>query len=143
MRGLQEFITTKPDPKWGSEVSCEIPGCNQAFTRKADLHRHQLKHSTKPARWCCGDCCNEGLEKTFYRKDHLLQHLRALHDLPKRGKPQALESEPCRNQTRPVSLLFSTEMGLSQYKDQGHPGRGGYVDGTSDDISRLLTPENC
>jgi len=143
MRGQQEVTITKPDPKWGSETSCEIPGCNQAFTRKADLYRHQLIHSTKPARWGCGDCHNEGLEKTFHRKDHLLQHLRALHDLPKRGKPHAHESEPCRNQTRPVSLLFSTEIGLSHYQVQGHPDRGRYDNGTSEDISRLLTPENC
>lgn len=77
------FETTSP--KSNKPFPCA--DCGKAFTRSADLRRHQTSVHYPVFQDCpVADCSRKG-HNGFPRKDHLLEHLRAYHHVPvpKRG----------------------------------------------------------
>ena len=49
-------------------------GCGKSFTREADMQRHNRLHRP-PTLWCDVQGCN----KSFYRKDKLMDHYSRMH----------------------------------------------------------------
>ncbi|KFB40858.1 transcription factor Sp8 [Anopheles sinensis] len=65
---------------------CDWPGCKLGFSRSETLKRHRVTHTLTrnfSCRWCV---------KQFYRRDHLVAHIRK-HNLPGSKHQQQLFSE--------------------------------------------------
>jgi hypothetical protein len=78
-------IPIETTPKTNKHFPCS--DCGRAFTRSADLKRHQTSVHYPVFQDCpIADCSRKG-HNGFPRKDHLLEHLRAYHHVPvpKRG----------------------------------------------------------
>lgn len=83
-----------PNHKPPTKLTCDrsnkpfpCADCGKAFTRSADLRRHQTSVHYPVFQDCpVADCSRKG-HNGFPRKDHLLEHLRAYHHVPvpKRG----------------------------------------------------------
>ncbi|KAJ5233914.1 uncharacterized protein N7469_005680 [Penicillium citrinum] len=73
---------TKPSKPF----ACDAASCNKAFTRFADLKRHQSSVHYPVFRNCPVDNCSRKGSNGFPRQDHLVEHLRSYHhlDVPKR-----------------------------------------------------------
>ncbi|XP_058065450.1 zinc finger protein 320-like [Anopheles bellator] len=77
--------------------ACHWPSCDKRFARAEVLNRHLLSHTCKRnfgCRWC---------SLTFYRRDHLQQHLRR-HNMPREECRQFM-SEIKRTPSKPQSRL--------------------------------------
>jgi hypothetical protein len=136
---LQQEKASQRNLTQTQKYACKAPSCNclRTFGRKSDLARHQRSISGNPPGWRCGDCYNKRIEKSFHRKDHLVQHLRASHKATKSSNGYTSLNIPWMDDSSSTSLLFSTEASLNDFKIQNH----GYLDGGS--YTDLLTPENC
>ena len=65
---------------------CHHPGCDTPCTRRSDLRRHMKYHRPNTKHDCpygakVGSFCKRVGENGFIRKDHLLEHLRRVHDV--------------------------------------------------------------
>lgn len=60
--------------------------CGRAFTRPADLKRHQTSVHNPVFQDCPVEACLRKDKNGFPRRDHLIEHLRSYHhwDVPKR-----------------------------------------------------------
>ncbi|KAJ5357310.1 hypothetical protein N7541_004468 [Penicillium brevicompactum] len=78
--------TSSPSKPAGAKpFACD--NCGRAFTRCADLKRHQSSVHYPVFRNCPVDHCSRKGSNGFPRQDHLVEHLRSYHhmDVPKRG----------------------------------------------------------
>ncbi|MCJ1438547.1 hypothetical protein MMC27_007937 [Xylographa pallens] len=98
---------------------CDVPSCKstlrkKGYAREAELKRHQASHR-KPS-WTCG-CCKAKQATNPYassRKDHLLQHLRRMHN--------TRTSYPCDIRPCHGALLFSKSGCLKYHELHDHRG---------------------
>ncbi|KAI9037284.1 uncharacterized protein KD926_000646 [Aspergillus affinis] len=76
-------IPTSPSSSGTKPFSCD---CGRAFTRPADLKRHQTSVHNPVFQDCPVEECLRKAGNGFPRRDHLIEHLRSYHhwDVPKR-----------------------------------------------------------
>ncbi|KAF2134131.1 hypothetical protein P153DRAFT_363116 [Dothidotthia symphoricarpi CBS 119687] len=75
----EQEITTLSAPT--KVFLCGFESCkSKPFKRRAELHRHELKHGKKPDFPCMAQGCKRGGNKGFHRKDKLVDHMLHGHD---------------------------------------------------------------
>ncbi|EAL87305.1 hypothetical protein KXV95_006092 [Aspergillus fumigatus] len=81
---LSTSASSSDSPKLSKPYACE--DCGKAFTRSADLKRHQSSVHYPVYQDCPVEDCPRKDRNGFPRRDHLIEHLRSSHhmDLPKR-----------------------------------------------------------
>lgn len=93
--GFYQDVPLDTSPKPNKPFPCT--DCGKAFTRSADLKRHQTSVHYPVFQDCpMPDCARKG-GNGFPRKDHLLEHLRAYHHVPvpKRGALKRVAKARC------------------------------------------------
>ncbi|PKX98116.1 C2H2-type zinc finger protein [Aspergillus novofumigatus IBT 16806] len=81
---LSTSASSSDSSKLSKPYACE--DCGKAFTRSADLKRHQTSVHYPVYQDCPVEHCPRKDRNGFPRRDHLMEHLRSSHhmDLPKR-----------------------------------------------------------
>ncbi|GIJ99352.1 hypothetical protein Aspvir_001482 [Aspergillus viridinutans] len=81
---LGTSASSSESSKSSKAYACET--CGKAFTRSADLKRHQTSVHYPVYQDCPVEHCPRKARNGFPRRDHLIEHLRSSHhmDLPKR-----------------------------------------------------------
>jgi hypothetical protein len=109
---------------------CKFSGCgNRSFSDSTGLNRHMLAHDPNAKHWICGECGRKTL-----RKDHMSDHLRKLHALPKKVPPLSCPtcsySQDGRGPGR-KGILFSKQASLAKHIADEHTEAQASQDGTS------------
>jgi hypothetical protein len=136
-RSLQNLMTGMTRQSQPPYV-CDFPGCiarsngRASYSDPGGLKRHQLVHNPKATRWICGSC-----DKETVRKDHLLDHLRTVHNLPKDTLPLSCSICSCDLQDRKEGrrkVLFITQASLYKHLIQEHEERLSSIDESVDNF---------
>jgi hypothetical protein len=90
---------------------CRVPDCKArsiSFTRQGDMNRHtNEQHSPDRPRYVCG-CCRERGQRSFLRKDRLINHLRSAHHMQGNTSWTCLR-EPCSMENQEVHFTSRSE----------------------------------
>ncbi|GFF32438.1 zinc finger protein PLAG1 [Aspergillus udagawae] len=91
---LSTSASSSESAKSPKAYACE--DCGKAFTRSADLKRHQTSVHYPVYQDCPVEHCPRKDRNGFPRRDHLIEHLRSSHhmDLPKRRMTKRVPKAP-------------------------------------------------
>ncbi|KAI1484863.1 hypothetical protein F5X96DRAFT_675204 [Biscogniauxia mediterranea] len=89
--------------------------CGQKFARLFTLERHIVSFHDSMPEYHCDECNNPDEEKSFSRKDHLVQHLRVYH----KYEPAQLEARFPPRKSRVLAVSVCHIKSCEYYRDDG------------------------